>query len=54
MGNNYTICLFKYNNSVDKKIITVEDPIEYRITGINQIQVHPKIGLDFANGLRSI
>lgn len=41
-------------NSVDKKIITVEDPIEYRISGINQIQVHPKIGLDFANGLRSI
>ncbi len=41
-------------NSVDKKIITVEDPIEYQIDGINQIQVKPKIGLSFANGLRHI
>ncbi len=41
-------------NSDDKKIITVEDPIEYQISGINQIQVKPKIGLSFANGLRHI
>lgn len=41
-------------NSDDKKIITVEDPIEYQIDGINQIQVKPKIGLSFANGLRHI
>lgn len=41
-------------NSVDKKIITIEDPIEYQIEGINQIQVKPKIGLTFANGLRHI
>jgi general secretion pathway protein E len=41
-------------NSPDKKIITVEDPIEYQLTGINQIQVKPKIGLTFASGLRSI
>lgn len=41
-------------NSFDKKIITIEDPIEYQIEGINQIQVKPKIGLTFANGLRSI
>lgn len=41
-------------NSEDKKIITIEDPIEYQIEGINQIQVHPKIGLTFANGLRHI
>jgi general secretion pathway protein E len=41
-------------NSVDKKIITIEDPIEYQIEGINQIQVNPKIGLTFANGLRHI
>lgn len=41
-------------NSQDKKIITVEDPIEYQIEGINQIQVKPKIGLTFANGLRHI
>jgi general secretion pathway protein E len=41
-------------NSDDKKIITVEDPIEYQIDGINQIQVKPQIGLTFANGLRHI
>jgi general secretion pathway protein E len=41
-------------NSPEKKIITIEDPVEYQITGINQIQVHPKIGLTFAGGLRSI
>ncbi|MEW6740390.1 MAG: type II secretion system ATPase GspE [Nitrospirota bacterium] len=41
-------------NSSDRKIITIEDPIEYEIEGINQIQVKPKIGLTFANGLRHI
>ena len=41
-------------NSVDKNIITVEDPVEYQLRGIGQIQVHPKIGLSFASGLRSI
>jgi type IV pilus assembly protein PilB len=41
-------------NSPDKNIITVEDPVEYRMGGINQIQVNPKAGLTFASGLRSI
>jgi len=41
-------------NSPEKNIITVEDPIEYQIEGISQIQVRPKIGLTFAAGLRSI
>ena len=41
-------------NSPEKKIITVEDPVEYQLAGVNQIQVKPKIGLDFANVLRSI
>lgn len=41
-------------NSPDKKIITVEDPIEYHLEGINQIQVKPQIGLDFPNILRHI
>ncbi len=41
-------------NTADVKIITVEDPIEYQIEGINQIQAKPQIGLDFANALRSI
>jgi general secretion pathway protein E len=36
------------------KIITVEDPVEYSLEGVNQIQVHNKIGLNFASGLRSI
>ncbi|MFO0871600.1 MAG: ATPase, T2SS/T4P/T4SS family [Pirellulales bacterium] len=41
-------------NSSDVKIITTEDPVEYQLEGINQIQVHPKIGLTFAASLRSI
>ncbi|MEN6317513.1 MAG: type II secretion system ATPase GspE [Syntrophaceae bacterium] len=41
-------------NSPDKKIITVEDPIEYQLKGINQIQVKPQIGLNFENTLRHI
>jgi len=41
-------------NSPDKNIITIEDPIEYQLKGIGQIQVNPKIQLTFANGLRSI
>jgi len=45
-------CLSKINNK-DSKIITIEDPIEYQIKGVTQIQVHPKIGLSFAAGLRS-
>lgn len=41
-------------NSSDKKIITIEDPVEYQLRGVNQIQIKPKIGLTFASGLRSI
>ena len=41
-------------NSPDKKIITIEDPVEYQLSGVNQIQVKPTIGLTFASGLRSI
>jgi len=41
-------------NSPEKKILTVEDPIEYHLEGINQIQVQPSIGLNFAHVLRSI
>lgn len=40
--------------SEDTKIITTEDPVEYQLEGINQIQVHPKIGLTFAQSLRAI
>ncbi len=38
-------------NEVDKNIITVEDPVEYRLAGVNQIQVNPKAGLTFASAL---
>lgn len=48
----YTV--LKEINTEDKNIITVEDPVEYKIHGLNQIQVNKKAGLDFASGLRSI
>jgi type IV pilus assembly protein PilB len=41
-------------NSAEKNIITVEDPVEYRLPGVNQIQINPKAGLTFASALRSI
>jgi type IV pilus assembly protein PilB len=41
-------------NEVEKNIITIEDPVEFRLDGINQINVNRKAGLDFATGLRSI
>ncbi len=41
-------------NTEDRNIITVEDPVEYQLSGIGQMQVNPKIGLTFAAGLRSI
>ncbi len=41
-------------NSPEKKIVTIEDPVEYQLDGVNQIHVKPQIGLTFANGLRSI
>jgi general secretion pathway protein E len=47
-------CALEKINSPDKKIVTVEDPVEYQLKGVNQIQVKPAIGLTFANSLRSI
>jgi general secretion pathway protein E len=41
-------------NATDKNIITIEDPVEIQLKGIGQIEVNPKVGLTFANGLRSI
>jgi general secretion pathway protein E len=40
--------------TAERKVITIEDPVEYQIPGVNQIQVKPQIGLTFASGLRSI
>ncbi len=56
-GSGKTTTLYAALNDIntpDKKIITVEDPVEYQLEGINQIQVKPEIGLNFANILRSI
>jgi len=41
-------------NTIDTNIITVEDPVEYRLEGVTQVQVNPKAGVTFATGLRSI
>lgn len=46
--------ILKILNTREKNITTIEDPVEYRIQGVNQIQVNPKTNLTFADGLRSI
>jgi len=46
-------CILNTIKSPKKNIITIEDPVEYRIEGVNQVQAMPSIGLDFAAGLRS-
>jgi len=56
-GSGKTTTLYSALNKINapaKKIITLEDPVEYQLKGINQIPVKPKIGLTFASGLRSI
>ncbi|MCX7780948.1 MAG: GspE/PulE family protein, partial [Negativicutes bacterium] len=56
-GSGKTTTLYATLNEVNapgKNIITVEDPVEYRLDGVNQVQVNYKAGLTFANGLRSI
>jgi general secretion pathway protein E len=56
-GAGKTTTLYAAVNSLDKvghNIITIEDPVEYRFRGINQIQINPKAGVTFAGGLRAI
>jgi len=56
-GAGKTTTLYAAINSLDRvgrKIITIEDPVEYRFEGINQIQINPRAGITFASGLRSI
>ncbi|MEA1992028.1 MAG: ATPase, T2SS/T4P/T4SS family [Thermodesulfobacteriota bacterium] len=56
-GSGKTTTLYGVMNRInapDKKIVTVEDPVEYQLDGINQIQIRPKIGLGFASALRNI
>lgn len=55
-GSGKTTTLYAALNQIkspEKNIITIEDPVEYRIEGINQVEVKPAIGLTFASGLRS-
>ncbi len=56
-GSGKTTTLYgsiNHINTRDRKIITIEDPVEYTLRGINQIQVHTKVGMTFASGLRSV
>lgn len=56
-GSGKTTTLYavlKELNQINRNIITVEDPVEYRLDGVNQVQVNTKAGLTFASGLRSI
>ncbi len=56
-GSGKTTTLYaalSHINSPDKNIVTIEDPVEYQLGGIAQIQVNPRIGLTFAHGLRSV
>ena len=56
-GSGKSTTLYTLLNEINKpaiNVITVEDPVEYRMEGINQVQVNPKAGLSFASGLRSI
>ncbi len=56
-GSGKSTTLYSIINSLntpDRNIVTIEDPVEYEVEGITQIQVNPEIGLTFANGLRSI
>lgn len=56
-GSGKTTSLYTFLNELNNdsvKIITLEDPVEYQLAGINQVQVNSEIGFDFASGLRSI
>ncbi len=56
-GSGKTTTLYgflQHLNTVEKNIITVEDPVEYQLEGINQVQINHRVGLTFANGLRSV
>ncbi|MFN4228088.1 MAG: GspE/PulE family protein [Candidatus Ratteibacteria bacterium] len=56
-GSGKTTTLYSgltYINTPEKNIVTIEDPVEYQLEGINQVQVKPKIGLTFANVLRNL
>ncbi len=56
-GSGKTTTLYASINTIDRKannLVTIEDPVEYQMSGVNQVQVNPKAGVTFASGLRSI
>lgn len=56
-GSGKTTTLYTFLNALnspDRKIITLEDPVEYQLPGLNQVQVRPELGFDFSHGLRSV
>ncbi len=54
-GKSTTLYAFLHHlNSPEKNIVTVEDPVEYRLAGVNQVQVNPRANLTFATGLRTV
>jgi general secretion pathway protein E len=56
-GSGKTTTLYTFLSKLNRpevKIVTLEDPVEYQLAGVNQVQVQPAIGFDFAHGLRSI
>jgi type II secretory ATPase GspE/PulE/Tfp pilus assembly ATPase PilB-like protein len=56
-GSGKTTTLYSSINTIDRKannLVTIEDPVEYQMMGVNQVQVNPKAGVTFASGLRSI
>jgi len=56
-GSGKTTTLYASINTIDRKannLVTIEDPVEYQMMGVNQVQVNPKAGVTFASGLRSI
>jgi len=56
-GSGKTTTLYAFLNRLNspaKNIVTVEDPVEYRLDGVNHVQVNPKVGLTFATGLRTV
>ena len=56
-GSGKTTTLYSFLNAINEdkvKIITLEDPVEYQLPGLNQVQVRPEIGFDFSAGLRSV
>jgi type IV pilus assembly protein PilB len=54
-GKTTTLCaMLNYVNSFERKIITLEDPVEYRVKVVNQVSINPAAGLTYASGLRSI